>query len=289
MRKIFNFTTFIVILLSSLFCPEIIMGKTLTIAAWDFCPSHCYDKNKKSLIKEAPGFVIEIYQAIFKDVQIVNLPFNRGMQETDVGRFDAVSLPLKFSKAELKDKIRQLPRMGPIYTRLIYTEKAVAPYNASCFFVNSDSNWKYKGIDSIKGNRLGTTMDYEYGKKLNAFFEKVRSRGDKVTLQELTGSNIPERNLLKLKSNRVDLVMGDKNGYQYVIKQMEKNKIIPKGSLKLSSCVPNSKTLLYIGFTSRRPKESKRNSHLFDLGIERLRKSGKLQEILLKYDIQDWE
>jgi len=269
-----------------------VYAEELTISVINFCPFHCIDSATLQPNKTLPGYDVEIYRDIFGKagykVSFVNQPFNRGMVEADEGRVDAVSGPLKFSGEALKDKIRQIPKMGYIYGRLIYSEKPVALYYPSCFFVRGDSGWKYEGVDSMHGFKIGSVRDFDYGTIINAYFEKVRNSGDKNALQELRGQDLAKRNLKKLKFKRVDIVLGDRDNYSYAIKTMANEGTIPPGSIKLAGCTPEGRAPLYIGFTPKTPEKSKKLARIYDMGIERLRKSGELQKILDKYGIEDW-
>ncbi len=292
MKKFFinllKIATVAIFLLSS----SALYAEELTISVINFCPFHCLDSATLQPDKNLPGYDVEIYREIFGkagyQVKFVNQPFNRGMVETDEGRVDAVSGPLKFSGEALKDKIRQLPNMGHIYGRLIYPDKAVALYHASCFFVRGDSSWKYDGVDSLHGFKIGSVRDFDYGTIINAYFEKLRKSADEMALQELKGKDLVKRNLMKLKLERVDIVLGDRNNYSYAIKTMADEGTIPSGSIKLSGCTPEGRAPLYIGFTPKTPEKSEKLARIYDIGIERLRKSGELQKILDKYGIKDW-
>jgi len=261
----------------------------LSIALLNFCPLHCIDSDDQ-IVLERPGYAVEIYQKIFGgigyDVDFQATPFNRGMIEVSKGRIDAISGPLKFDKEALKVKIRQAPMIGPLYGELIYPERSIGVHHSSCVFVHSDAEWEYTGPSSLDGKIIGAGQNYDYGKEINLYLE-TRLAKDKDSVVLLTGNSVFAKNLKKLQHKRVDVVLMDKVSGNYAIQTAVKQGELGQGLVKLLGC-SGMPAKLYLAFSGHTPDISKKLVSIFDKGIEELRKSGELKEILSKYGLQDW-
>jgi len=208
------------------------------------------------------------------------------MIEVSKGKIDAISGPLKFSEEGLKNKIRQMPLVGPLYGKLVYPEESIGTHHSSCVFVRSDSEFEYTKPASLDGKIIGAALNYDYGKEMNHYLEK-RIVEDKGSVSLITGSNVFFQNLQKLVFKRVDAILMDKTGGLFAIKTaVEQGKLKPD-SVKMLGCsgVPS---YLYLCFSGTTPDKSKKLAAIFDKGIVELRKSGELELILNKYEIKDW-
>lgn len=261
----------------------------LSIALLNFCPLHCIDSDNQ-MVLDRPGYAVEIYQRIFGevgyDLYFQAAPFNRGMLEVSQGRIDAISGPLKFNIEALKVKIRQEPLIGPLYGELIYPERSVGIHHSSCAFVHSDASWEFTGLSSLDRKIIGAGKSYDYGKETNLYLEN-RFAEDKDSVVFITGNAVFAKNLKKLEYKRVDVVLMDKvsgrNAIQIAVKEGE----LEQDSVKFLGC-SGMPAELYLAFSGRNPEMSKKLTSIFDKGIEDLRKSGELTEILSKYGLQDW-
>lgn len=265
-------------------------GEELKISVLDFCPLHCIGNNGE-IDSNHPGVVVEIYQKIFGDAGyqtvFVVLPFNRGMAEVSEGRLNAISGPLQFSGAALQDKIRQWPRIGPLYARLIYPEQTIGTHHSSCFFIRSDFEWSYGGESSLENQRLGIANAHDYGPEMNAYIESALRGKNNHLIEKLSGQNLFLRNLKKLATNRVDISLIDRISGYHAIKIAEDTGEIPAGSVKLANCTGSAQNL-YLGFSDQTPERSKHLARIFDEGIVGIRKSGELKHLLDKYGLKDW-
>tara|TARA_R110001592_G_scaffold65203_2_gene200287 strand:- start:7861 stop:8754 length:894 start_codon:yes stop_codon:yes gene_type:complete len=261
----------------------------LSIALLNFCPLHCIDSDNQ-IVLERPGYAVEIYQNIFGgiglDVDFQAVPFNRGMIEVSNGRIDAISGPLKFDKEALKVKIRQEPMIGPLYAELIYPERNIGVHHSSCVFVHSDAEWEYSGLSSLDGKIIGAGKSYDYGTETNLYLENGLAK-DKDSVVLLTGNSVFAKNLKKLEHKRVDVVLMDKVSGRHAIQTAVDQGELGQGLVKLLGC-SGMPANLYLAFSGRTPDISKKLASTFDKGIEELRKSGELKEILSKYGLQDW-
>ena len=262
---------------------------SVSISLLEFCPLHCI--NSEGQPEEiTPGYAVEIYQKIFTDagydIRFIYNPFNRGMVEVNKGNIDAISGPLRFSESELQDKVRQMPRIGPLYGEMIYPTETIGTHLSSCVFVRSNYDFVYSGVSSLDDQRVGAAHSYNYGEEMNEYLEK-RMKNSSSRISKLSGNHIFIRNIKKLLLNRIDIVLMDRFSGNHAIQMAENEGVIESNSVSLAGCsgVPS---YLYLAFSKANPEKSQRLAQIFDEGIRKIRQSGELQIILEKYGVQDW-
>lgn len=151
----------------------------------------------------------------------------------------------------------------------------------NCFFTHKNSHWKYDGVASLKKLKLGVTQGFTYDG--DALDEYIAEMGEKNTTQVIAvKSEKPIDQMIQmLKAERLDVFVEDEFVGNYNLEQHDLN-----SQFEAHGCLPEE--LLYIGF-SPALKESKALARQFDDAILKLRKSGEIQEILYKYNINDWQ
>ena len=87
----------------------------------------------------------------------------------------------------------------------------------------------------------------------------------------------------KLQSGKVDVVVEDASVMLYALMKLG----LPPGQIKAASSAQQSQTL-YVAFAPGNPA-SKEYAQQFDAGLRKLRASGKLQQILSRYNLSDWK
>ncbi|MGL1885853.1 MAG: transporter substrate-binding domain-containing protein [Reichenbachiella sp.] len=269
--------------------PPVQIQNTISISLLDFCPFHCFDK-PEILNDSLPGYGVEIYNEIYESegfvVQFVGNSFSRGMVEVNEGDIDAISGPLKFSPEDLKEKIRQMPLIGPMYGALKYPTMSVGVHHSSCVYKKGEDEWQYTTPKSLSGKAIGAAQNYDYGQEMNGFLEQYERNVD-TRVERLTGDNIFHRNILRLNLKRIDVILMDRTGGKWAIKKAENKGVISPGQIVLSGCTGESAEL-YLAFSSTDAKRAQYLGEIFDRGVKRLRDSGKLQDILAKYGLVDW-
>ena len=285
-------TPHLLLVICCLASSPLVLSENFKVSMNEFCPYHCTD-TKGGWDKEYPGYVYEIYEEIYSsagyDFKAVQYPFFRGMQSAYEGVVDAVSGPIKIESAlEMELKIRQNKTTGHIYNKLIYSKQPISLYHSSCFFGRSDMEWRYNGIQSLMPYKSAVVEDFDYGVDLNGFIEAEAAKGNSPRVQLMFGNDIPIRHFRMLSRRRVDLVLADLQVGLYTINKMEKEQDLEKGSMKLLGCSDQGRRYLYVGFSPKRPEDSKILARVFDQGISRLRRSGQLKLILDKYGLNDW-
>ena len=229
---------------------------TVTLAADPWCPHTC------EVGSDSPGYMIEIasrafatqgYRVIYK-----NFSWTRVMAEVRDGKLDGAVGALA---GEARDLV--LP-----------TEPAGRQVNT--FAIRQDDPWQFNGLESLKGRVIAINQDYSYAEDLDAWLAKKPTQ-----IQALGGENALERNLKKLTSKRVDVVIEDQAVLSYVVKA-QKNQ--PK--IRTNGTYPGGD--LFIAFTAT-GGSGRHLAQIYDAGIRQLRDSGEFQRILTKYGVMDWK
>ena len=159
---------------------------------------------------------------------------------------------------------------------LVFPEEPIGK-TQNCFFVKDGATWKYTKIDDLSEIVIGTVSGYSYG-ELDAFFESKPE--NKISL---TGSEIGmmERLVGLVRLGRVDAIVQDRLITEFFLNNAE-------ASEKLENAGCLTQVPFYIGFTPNSPF-SKEYALIFDETLNKMRRSGELDEILSKYSVMDWE
>ena len=211
-----------------------------------------------------PGFMTEVAEAIFTakgyqiDYQL--MPWTRCIDAVQKGTYDAV---LGTDPSESPD--------------FVYPAEALG-LNQNGFYVKKGSSWKYTGGDSFKQIRIGVIDGYGYFPELDSYIETYK--GNKLFMA--TGDDALPKLLKMLKAGRLDAII-ENISVMAVTLPAEKlsGEIISAGDVEL-------KDEIFMAFSPAKDS-SKKYSQIFDEGISELRKSGKLQEILSRYGVEDWK
>jgi polar amino acid transport system substrate-binding protein len=211
------------------------------------------------------GYMVDIVREIFTEqgygIHYKLLPWKRAVAETRKGNFDGVI------GASPSDAVG-----------FIFPEQELTR-NVLSFYVKKDNPWKYTGVESLQQLSLGVIHGYDYRQWLNDYVSKHSK--DKQQVQIVTGEDPLRRNLKKLINNRLDVIVDNEAAIRSVAKSMG---IL--ADIKAAG-YGTEPSFCYIAFTPNRPS-SKQYADILSQGIISMRKSGRLQEILDKYGLQDW-
>lgn len=231
----------------------------IVLAGDEWCPYNCHPAS------ENPGYMVEIAREVFgqQGYEVVYrvTSWNRAIFGTRNGDYDGI---IGTGKEETPDLI--FPR----------NELGVA---AHTFYVQDTTQWQFRGYQSLDKMTVGVIENYSYGTFFNDYI--VPNRGDAQKVQVITGSDPFARNLQKMKLGRINATIEDKNVMDYHVR----NSLEDLG-IKTAGILTTEK--IYIAFSNINEK-SKEYAKILDEGVEQLRESGKLDEILQKYGLTDWK
>lgn len=252
--------------LPSILHPQQALAKQLTFAVDDYCPYYCRDQQATpDAFLDKPGYIIEIlnYAFVKQGYQLTYLfvPWERGLVELHKNTMDGIIISSKDDAPEL-----------------VFPQQEQGS-SIGCFVTIKTSTWQYEDKQSIETTLLGVVQGYNYGEPLGSYVLQAHSTKNNITF--IAGIQALSRLLNMVNKGRIDATIDDRNVLLYTIK---KEKL--QQSLKISGCIPTN-ILLYVAFSPINPNADKYANILSNAMIE-LRVSGKLNEILAKYNIADW-
>ncbi|MFZ5805788.1 MAG: substrate-binding periplasmic protein [Verrucomicrobiota bacterium] len=206
-----------------------------------------------------PGFLVEIaaeaLSAMHHQVEFRVLPWKLANQEVAEGISNAL--------------IGTTPQENPSF---VFGKTPLA-MSANAFFVREGDDWEYKGMESLKGKRVGFISPASYG----AEFDQAITQGSIMPMpaRSIGASNTNVRALVRGES---DVILDDFNVIEATAK-----KIGSEGKIRFAGFLSPPEPV-YLGF-SPKEKNAEQLAEDLDKGLEELRLSGKLNEILKKYGL----
>lgn len=233
-------------------------GEQVVIAADEWCPYNCKPGSEK------PGFMIEITQAALNlkgvDIQYKTLNWSRALHKIRKGNLDGV-VGVTVEEAD--------------EANLSYGKYPLG-MSSFVFVMRKDSNWAFKGIESLSKISFGIIQDYDNGPIISKYME---SDPDNVVVK--TGQDAFEKNLKLVLANRLDAVIDDSAVVANRLKEM--------GLTDKTRLVALDKTPLPIFIAFKPGPEGQRLAKLLDEGVDELRRIGWMRDILSRYGLSDWK
>ena len=213
----------------------------------------------------APGYMIEIARyGLEKAGHTVNyqlMSWDRSLQQVKAGQKTCLVGTTKSESAGFV-----FPKLHLAADQVIY----IRP---------KGSSWSYNGIESLKDIKLGTIPGYHYSDDLTYYINHIAKPG---SITETKGKFAIEKNITALTSGKIDVIVDSKNVLDATLKKLdEANKIEFAGA-----ATPPIK--LYIACSPAIKQSQEYVSHINN-GLIELRANGKLNGILNKYGLTDWQ
>jgi polar amino acid transport system substrate-binding protein len=240
---------------------QILPGETiLTVRADRWYPFN----DQPTAVK--PGYVIELMKLIYGpdkvqiDYQL--MPWNRSLYEVKEGHIDSIACALKED-----------------VSGNIIPEKSCGIVN-TLFFVLEGKTWRYNDVSSLNEIRIAVTAGYSYFPKLDKYIATHKENPARIT--ELFGENPVTQGIKLLQNGKVDVFIEDERVFKG-------NSLLLKISPELFQVggQGGGPKPIYLAFSPKR-ETSQRYAKMWDVGIERLRKSGELDTIMKSYGLKDW-
>ena len=250
----------IFLLLWSSIASQPTQAKTLEVASDEWCPYVCDDQN-------SPGFLVEIVNEIAT---------THGIKL----RFSLMPLARALTLAQ-KDKIDILLALTPQHITDFKLQQSQLSFGGlyNDFYVKTNQPWRFQSIAhlsaTLKDNTiLGTINGYQYGEQLNQLLSSNTAH-----VFPDSGNSPLAKQLKMLELGRLDILLDSRFTVQYQLQKLPDLSITYAGT-------QGDFTPLFLGFSSLLSKEQ---VQLFDSGLMTLRQSGKLDAILAKYALTDWQ
>lgn len=232
--------------------------KAVNLVANDWCPQHCEDSTTHK------GYVVDIVsQALALEGVNVSLrfvPWSRALMMVQRGEADGVLTPTV-----------------PGFPQFLYPDLAVG-YPQYCFYVDAASHWKYRQYSDLQGKRVALLADSGLG----ALDDYLKANKSTITVHLMVGEHDYANRLFNfLTLKRTDTVVITSDVFNY-----EQARDTLSAGFKSAGCLPSEK--MAVGLSKSDAKRSKTIGLAIDSGIIKLRKSGKLSNILAQYGMVDW-
>ena len=207
---------------------------------------------------DQPGFAIELLRQIFEPLEIEVdyrlLDWQRALELASTGGTDCV-VGAYHSEAPLL----QFPRM-PL------------AYDQSAFYVATESDWHYQGLDSLNDRSIAVIGEYDYGAELDQW---IAQRPPNLHIAH--GHDPLRRNLRMLLADRVDalvesvLVMDAMLAEQGLTGRVKRAGLIGEPKPFYLACVEGERGLSIV--------------NLFDQRWQELNATGELEKIYSRYNL----
>lgn len=233
-------------------------GKLLSIAADEWCPFNC---SKDSLDQ---GFVIDMTKQILGasgfDIDYSTQAWTSALDDVRAGRKDAI---VGASREEAQG--------------LVLVEEPVGE-NKNCFYTRQADPFVYSSLASLHGRRVAIAAGYLYGEPIDSYITSNRQNFNRI--QMVTGEQPLLINIRKLGAMRVDTLIENMQVMDYSLRKYRIS------GIRLAGC--DAPTPIYMAISPKREDAGKVASMLA-VGIRKVRKTGKMREILARYGLSDWK
>lgn len=233
--------------------PEV--QRTIAIAADPWCPHNCIAGSQRE------GYMIEIAREAFAlaklEVEYTNISWARALEHAGEGHIDAV----------VGAFISDAPH-------LVYPSEAIG-YARTALFTSAGSDWTYRGIESLRRQTLVAINGYSYSSELDAYIKTHLDNPERVWI--LSGPSPLDRAIELLEHNRSDVLPEDVAVMRWTLEHLDK-----QDSLRMAGRL--ERMPVYIAFSDANP-QSAELANLLSEGVRKLRKSGRLDEILARYNV----
>lgn len=213
-----------------------------------------------------PGYVIEMLKAVFEkdggrlDYQV--MPWKRAVGEAEKGAVNGVIGALKSDTPEFA-----------------FPEEPIG-LSENAIFVKKGADWKFAGLASLQGKRLGIVNGYSYGDKVDAYIKQ--HQGNARALDESSGDNPTEMAIRKLAAGRIDAFVESSTVFWAQVAKLGLN----KDDFVLAGIASEAEPI-YVSFSPKKD-DAKALAARLTAGIRTLRTSGELARILARYEVRDW-
>lgn len=251
----------IVVFSLSILFPLHLFSDTLKIATDEWCPYDCLPGENDGKVGYLGDLLVETMKARGHKVEFVEVNYARGLELVREGKLDGT---MACFREEAPD--------------FIFPDFPLGKSN-STFFTLKDSSWKYTGTESLKeAKMIGIIDGYDYVDP--TVMDYLDTKPNNVLAMK--GEKPLERLLEMLISGRITTIIEDKSVLEYKISQMGKADLV-----KVSG-VTDSVIDVFASFSPKK-KNSKEYAKILSEETIKMRKDGRLQVLLDKYGIKDWQ
>jgi polar amino acid transport system substrate-binding protein len=231
-------------------------GEMLRIRADEWMP---YNGNPKA---EHPGYAIDVLREIFTplgiQIEYQSMPWGDALKAAKDGEIEAVVGANTREGAGLVLPVQEIgnPRVG--------------------LFVRKGSTWVYENPLSFKKIHLGAIRDYKYWDTLDDYILKH----DAPLVTKFSGNTPLNDAVAQLDAGLIDVMPETYTVFMWFVRNSGR-KVANYQYVYLDAGDP-----VYVAFKPN--PDGRHYAAVFNAGLEKLRKSGRLSQILVRYGLTDW-
>jgi polar amino acid transport system substrate-binding protein len=213
---------------------------------------------------ERPGYVVELLRAAFPNdtINYKTCPWAQACAELAEGKIDAI--------------LGATPNDSP---GAVLPELAIRS-DRTIFYVKKGTEWRFKGVESLKSIRLAAAAGYAYDQ--DGLFDSYLKQSAVPAVQFGTGDAPLEADIAKLRKAEVDAVVENASVMLWTLKQLR----VPSGEIHSAGALSKEGGPLYVAFTAKKPI-SKARAEQLSATVAKLQQSGALTQLLALYDLDD--
>lgn len=242
-------------------CPVAAISDQLTFTTGDW-PPYIFESNG-TVDANMPGFSIEIVNAVFAklghSITFKTAPFLRQISETGQGKYLALAGTYR----------EEAPK-------LLFPQEPIG-MTQNCFYTSVNNPWYFKDLKQLSSIKIAVVSGYTYG-KIDSYIATRKENFVKISGSE---QHMMSRLVKLLEYGRVTAFIQDAAVAEYFFRQEG-----IEDQYKSAGCLEPIPSM--IGFAPNDPR-SQGFANAFDREITKLRESGELERILVKYGVSDWK
>lgn len=244
----------LVLFLLGVLFPLTLRAESLTVRADEWMPVN------GDPAAERAGFAIDLLRAVFEPLGMsVDYRLSGWSRSLDLVRSGEIDCIVGAFKPEAPE--------------LVYPETPLG-YDVTAFYVRSDDDWRYHGIESLSGRQIATIADYSYGEPVDGWLSENSGQ-----VQVMHGLKPLARNLQKLLSGRVDVLVESPLIMDWMLRSQGL-----AASVREAGRANMAYTPLWLACSPRRARSTDL-VRLFDEGIARLEATGDIIPLMARYGL----
>lgn len=233
------------------------------------CADEYYPYNGKQG-EQPPGYVVELLREIYSGagyrVKYRTVPWARAIRGARAGYYDAV----------IGAVIEEAPGF-------VFPKQSQGKVS-DLFYTMKQSRWRYTNLKSLNHITLGVIRDYAYDTGIDRYIKKFGGHNSRLLVAH--GEDPLSQLLQAIERGVIQAFITQPVILRAYLKRHGRSGFLNK--LRVAG-VAYPIADLYVAFSPQNKPRSRKLAAVLDKGMTRLRRSGRLRQILAKYGLQDWK
>lgn len=231
----------------------------VVIAGDNWCPINCGKDDPQQ------GYMIDVARLALKrsdfQVRYEEMPWARALAKVRTGEVHAVVGAFHGDAPDF---------VFPLYPLL--------KMSSNTLFTRVESDWRFTGLASLEGMRLGAVRGYDYGELLNNYIASYSL--DPARVSVLSGDNPVARNIKQLLRGRIDVFVESSPVFWYSVKNLKVAQLLREaGQVEAAEDC-------YVAFSPVRG-DTEAVVAAFERGVQALSREGTLKTLAKAYGLPE--